>query len=141
MIQVLVSSIYFFTFLAKCNSGWWDGSILAVFQRERSIDHVRGPIIPDWMSFRGLSLFTLAAEGFLAFGFWSRRLRWMALVVGVLLHTGIDLLMDVRTYSLQMFALYIVCMVPVAHAADDRARSPAAAGANEHALPERLLAS
>jgi predicted DCC family thiol-disulfide oxidoreductase YuxK len=116
LIQVLVSLLYLFTFLAKMNSGWYSGEIMRIFDESGSIRGPFAPLFLNTLGYQGLSVSTLAAEGFLVFGFWIPRLRMVAIAVGVLLHLGIDAMMAVRTFSFQMWVVYIVFTHPSAGA-------------------------
>jgi len=112
LLQVLVSTIYSFTFLAKLNHGWLSGDIIRIFDDSDSIVGPFRSLMLGTLGAQGLSLLTLAGEGFLAFALWVPRLRRTAIGVGIVLHLGIDMLMMVRTFSFQMMALYIVFVAP-----------------------------
>lgn len=112
LLQVTVSVLYFFSFAAKLNEGWWTGQIIRVFDESGAISRDFGPWVLERFSPPFLSRFTLLAEGFLVLGLWLPRVRWAAIALGVALHLGIDMLMAVRTFSLQMLALYILFMIP-----------------------------
>ncbi len=130
MLQVLVSTVYSFTVIAKLNKGWLTGIAL----HDALLKHV-----PHFRALRSLA-FTLpdsdwvyvppmwavlVVETFLAFGFWFPRTRKLALVVGLLFHLGIELTMDVGAYSFAFCALYAAFFAPGA----PRTGTPEAGGA------------
>ena len=61
---------------------------------------------------RSLGTFTVFAEGLLVFGLWFPRLRRFTILIGIMLHLGIDLTIGVATFSMQLMALYIVFIYP-----------------------------
>ncbi len=108
LLQITVSLLYGFSFLSKLNAGWSTGIVLFAFAVDGSVRGTVAPLVLAVLSFRTLSRFTMLAEGFLSFGLWVPKLRKPAIAVGVLLHLGIDLLMAVRTFSFQMYVLYLL---------------------------------
>lgn len=108
LLQITVSLLYGFSFLSKLNTGWSTGLVLLAFQADGSLRGQVAPLVLAFVSLRTLSRFTVLAEGFLSFGLWVPKLRKPAIAVGVLLHLGIDLLMAVRTFSFQMYVLYLL---------------------------------
>ena len=125
MLQVVISIIYFFSFIQKLRGGWLTGDIMIVFHDQGSI---YGPFIDlldnifsnqilrpyEHYCWRFFSWFTLFAEGLLVFGFWVPRLRRFTMLVGVILHFGIDLTMRVAAFSFQMFCVYMAFILPEA---------------------------
>ena len=125
LIQVLISIIYFFSFIQKLRGGWLTGDIMVVFHHQGS---VYGPFIYflnnlfsyeflqpfEHYCWRSFAWFTLFAEGLLVFGLWVPRLRRFTLLVGVVFHFGIDLTMRVASFSFQMFCVYIAFILPEA---------------------------
>ena len=112
LLQVLVCTIYLFTFLWKLNAGWFSGHIMTLFVETGT---VQGPFGP-WLQKLGnqtLSLGTLAIEGFLPLGLLFRRTRRVAILAGLLLHLSIDATMRVNTFSYQMVVLYLAFIHPV----------------------------
>jgi hypothetical protein len=111
MLQVLVSTIYAFTFIAKLNKGWLTGialhdALLLNAPRFKALRFIMG-ILPDHDVVYAPGMWiVLAIEAFLAFAFWFPRTRRTALVLGILFHLGIELTMDVGAYSFAICALY-----------------------------------
>lgn len=111
MVQVLLTWVYISTLCGKFNAEWFDGTIMQIMQ-DRGM--FKGPIYPYIMSVVNahiLSIYTLAAQiGFFVLVF-TRYRRW-ALFFGANLHLGIDMLMNVTTFSYQMISLYICFINP-----------------------------
>ena len=123
LLQVLLSIIYFFSAYQKFNGGWMTGEIVAVFHEQGSargfwVDLLDGWFALPWLApfsdlfWRSLGPFTLFVEGLLVFGLWVPRLRRVSIFLGITLHLGIDMMMSVATFSMQMWALYIVFIYP-----------------------------
>jgi len=111
MVQVLLSWVYISTLLGKMNSGWFDGTVMGVLEQGGML---KGPWKPYILSVIGayeLSIFTLFAQFFFFVVVWTRHRRW-AWFIGANLHIGIDMLMNVTTFSFQMIALYIAFIAP-----------------------------
>lgn len=112
MIQILVTTIYLFSFVSKLNEGWFDGTVISILVEDGRLDGDLAPLatfVPPWC----LSLGVLVLEGFLVFSFWNRRLRSTAILVGSIMHVGLDMMMDVTTFGIQMMVLYIAFIDPV----------------------------
>ncbi len=113
LLQVLVSAIYLSTTFGKLNEGWLDGTMMRLLHDNH---HFLGPFADRIWSLTGahaLCAVTLYAEGLCAFGFWIPQLRLLTTISGMGLHTGVDLLMPVTTFSYQMMSLYLVYLDPV----------------------------
>ncbi|MEE9382018.1 MAG: HTTM domain-containing protein [Nannocystaceae bacterium] len=108
LLQLTVSLIYSLTCIVKLNAGWFTGDILRVFESDGSIRGMWADAILSVVPLQAMSLGTIFVEGLLAFGLWFRKTRTLTVVSGVGLHLGIDMLMQVRTFSLQMFVLYFL---------------------------------
>jgi uncharacterized membrane protein YphA (DoxX/SURF4 family) len=112
MMQVLLSWIYFSTFLGKGNAGWFTGTMFDVMVREGM---AKGPLAEHILALTGtllLSWYTLAAQAFFGVCVWVPRLRKWAILGVFSLHLGIDAMMNVTTFSYQMWALYTVFIHP-----------------------------
>ena len=123
LIQVFITIVYFFSFIQKCNYSWLSGDIIILYLNQGTI---RGDFVNflnsvfniDYLSsfkeyfWRSLGAFTIFSEGLLAFGLWIPRLRRFTILIGILLHLGIDLTMGVATFSMQMMVLYIAFITP-----------------------------
>jgi len=115
-IQIFVTSVYLFAFLWKCQHGWVTGRIMETLHESGGL---KGPFA-EWMvhrlGYQFLSLSTLAIEGLLPICLWIPSLRRPIIAFGVLMHLGIDGMMNVNTYSYQMMVLYIAFSHPEARA-------------------------
>lgn len=119
LIQVFVSIVYTFSFIQKLNYPWISGDIVILFLTQQTISGDFTEFINSLLSkpynlyfWKALGPFTVFGEGLLAFGLWVPRLRRFTILVGVLLHTGIDITIGVSTFSFQMMALYIAFIYP-----------------------------
>ena len=107
MIQCLVSFIYLMTALSKTEPSWLNGQFIDYLQIVGRINGNFAPFLIPYLPPALLGFFTVLAEYFLAFALWVPILRPWGFLVGIALHVGIDLLMPVSTYGVQMLALYL----------------------------------
>jgi len=112
LLQTLVCLMFFFTFLAKLNPGWLSGDIIKTFDESGSIRPLFREFTLSILSYQQLSLCTLIVEGFLPFGLAFPKTRRAAIFLGLALHIGIDALIAVATYGMQMAVLYIAFIHP-----------------------------
>ena len=102
LIQIQMTCIYASTALSKWEgSTWQDGS--AVWYVSRMTDNF-GRLIPaawlDWPGASALATYgTLAVESFLPIGLWIPKLRWVAILLGLLLHLGIESSMNLFLFQ------------------------------------------
>ena len=138
LVQVQIAIIYLFSTAVKLNEGWATGHLLGGGRDKtaaRAVDAGLELLVPliTWRPFYALaSWVTVAVEAFLIVGFFPRRTRAWALFLGVCLHTGIDLGVDVGSYSLTMFAVYVAFLSPAAR--QHRLDAPAAIAWSVRAL-------
>lgn len=123
LMRVLVSIVYGFAVLAKLNPYFVSGIVLRRSIRVPGIED-----LPPWF-FMLLAMISLATEALLAYGFWRKRLRVPAFVVGIGFHLTILATMwvlpDLVTFALLMGSAYLAFFSrfhPV-----EKARSPRAA--------------
>jgi len=123
LIQVFISIVYLFSFIQKCNYSWLSGDIILLFLSQGSIkgdfvEITNAAFNTDLLNpyklyfWRLLGPFTVVSEALLAFGLWIPGLRRFAILVGLILHMGIDLTMGVGTFSMQMIVLYVAFITP-----------------------------
>ncbi len=109
LLNVQLSLIYGFTALAKLNNDYLSGAILAEAWRGGGIIGIPVDRLPTG-ALEGMAALSIGTEAFLAFGFWFRRLRPLALIVGIGLHMSIVLTMGhvyvFTLFNLVMFSLY-----------------------------------
>lgn len=102
LIQIQMTCIYASTALSKWEGSMWqDGS--AVWYVSRMTDNF-GRLIPAaWLDWPGASTLatygTLAVESFLPIGLWIPKLRWVAILLGLLLHLGIESSMNLFLFQ------------------------------------------
>ena len=123
LIQVFISIVYLFSFIQKLNFSWFSGDMILLFLSQGSIkgdfaDLVNSAFNIEFLSsyknyfWRLLGPFTIFSEGLLIFGLWVVKLRRFTILIGLLLHLGIDITMGVGTFSMQMMVLYIAFIYP-----------------------------
>lgn len=111
LLRVQVSVVYGFAALAKLNREYLTGDVLDVYLR--SLGPLDFPVV--WQRpgvLVTLALLSIAVEGFLAFGFWHRRLRASAVVVGLGFHAAIVATMRPRI-GLTVFGLVMASLYPL----------------------------
>lgn len=112
LLAIVLSLLYISTTYAKLTPLWINGEYLALLHSERWL---KGPWVAPLLTVIPLSLlcwWTIFAEGMLGFGLWFRPTRRFTAWCGVMLHMGIDTMMNVTTFSYAMAALYFVFMEP-----------------------------
>ena len=133
LLSAQVAVVYGFATFSKFNRDWFSGDVLEV-----NLLRI-GPFdLPSVLERRGLyvacAVGTVLIEGFLAFALYARRLRRIAVPVGIAFHLMIVLTVDrwspyaaigFTVFALAMFALYPVCTgMPEAWTSAVRRRLP-----------------
>jgi hypothetical protein len=95
LLMTQVSACYLYAALNKINPVFLDGDLFVAW--------LRWPL-PDF-AYPLMAFGTVVTELFLAFGFWWRRTRWLAVVVGGGLHVSILVGMEEQTVPLFVFGL------------------------------------
>ncbi len=108
LLQVLLSFVYFASALSKTNAGWWSGETIRLFYEAGNIRFPGFLEFLEKVPFALQGRMTLFTEYFLAFALWPRRTRNLALMVGVVFHSMMDLGMGIGTFSLQVLAIYFL---------------------------------
>jgi hypothetical protein len=98
LLMTQVSVCYLFAGLNKVNSTYLDGDSFGTW--------LRWPL-PDF-TYPLLAIGSVAGELFLAWAFWWRRTRWLAVAVGVVLHGSIVVGMAEQTVPLAIFGITCV---------------------------------
>lgn len=98
LMMTQLSVCYFFAAVSKMNGAFIYGGPLASW--------IWVPF-PRWLFFL-MAVGTIAVEIFLAFGFWFRPSRRLAVILGLLLHGSIVLLM--RDQTLPLIAFSLTCL-------------------------------
>lgn len=123
ILQVLVSIVYLFSVLNKCNEGWLTGSLMYIYYQQGTVSGVIVDTIDKLFAFssfapykelfwKSLGPATLAIEAILIFGLWVPALRRLSIFLGIILHASIFMMMNVETFSFQMWVLYIAFLYP-----------------------------
>lgn len=118
LLQVLISIVYLFSFLHKCNHGWLTGELTYLYYQQGTVSGYLVNLIDSIFSVGFLSDYkihfwkllgplTVITEGFLAFAIWIPRLRRFAIFVGLIFHSMIFMFINVETFSFQMWVLYM----------------------------------
>jgi hypothetical protein len=109
-LQLSLAVGYFLSAWAKARGHTWhEGTAIALSLR---IEDLQRFVAPDWLyDQRGaLNLFTWVTLAFEATFFalvWNRRLRPWVLGLGVCLHLGIDVFLDIGFFSLAIYLAYL----------------------------------
>ena len=109
-LQLSLCLGYFLSAWTKSRGNTWqDGTAIALSLR---IEDLQRFVAPEWLFDQAvlLNLFTWATLAFEAtFGVlvWNRRLRPWVIAVGVALHLGIDVFLDIGFFSIAIFLAYV----------------------------------
>lgn len=104
LVKVQATAVYFFSGVAKVTRPYLAGEVLTQSLKQEGLLVVpRSWHVPEVMSV--LAVLSIAAELFIAFGLWSRRVRPFAMLVGVGFHGFILVAVDSSRLSLLIFAL------------------------------------
>jgi hypothetical protein len=131
LMRVLITIVYGFAVIAKLNPYFLSGIVLRQNIRVPGIENM-----PPWF-FMLLAMTSLATEAFLAYGFWRKRLRVAAFLVGIGFHVTIMTTMwlfpDLVTFAVLMGSAYLAFFSSIRSAEPNRA--PADRGGGDLALP------
>ena len=113
-IQIQVALIYLVTALTKLGTGpWKEGSALFYALQLRGVNHGLFPGLLDHKLLLSLMSYgVLCIELSFPILVFVRSTRWFALLLGICLHLGIDLLMSIRLFSLTMYFGYLSYIRP-----------------------------
>ena len=109
-LQLTLALGYFLSAWSKSRgTTWHDGTAIALSLR---IEDLQRFVAPDWLYDQHvlLNLFTWVTLAFEATFFvlvWNRRLRPWVLGIGVALHLGIDVFLDVGFFSIAIYLAYL----------------------------------
>lgn len=133
MLQIHFCFIYMASGLSKLlGASWWNGNAIwgtmAVYEYCPMQIGSYGKLLQFLCEHRWLwettmtagVVFTLFTEIGFPFLVWNRKMRWFMITLAVMLHTGIALVMGLRTFSLLMYTM-LIAFVP--QEAVDRIRS------------------
>lgn len=135
MLKLQLTVVYFYAAVTKLNETYLSGTELYVSLVEQPFWQAVVGVAPAPWFLIALAALSIVVELFLAAGFWFRRTRWIALVVGVGFHLTLLITMpqsrlmamELATYGGTLCALYIPFFAPEIDAALSRRRqkSPA----------------
>jgi predicted DCC family thiol-disulfide oxidoreductase YuxK len=112
LLRAQLSIVYGFAAVSKLNGAFLSGKVLVLQVIPLELARELLSITAIAVLVLGLSILTVGVEALLAVWFWNVSWRPLALVFGLLLHSGIILLMDSRleltVFALTMFALYFL---------------------------------
>jgi hypothetical protein len=113
LVQAQVAVLYLFSTLVKVSDGWWSGHLL-YYGVDEAVARLRAmgfgalePLVRFRPFYVASAWAIVVLEALLVVGFFMPRFRRATIVLGIALHVGIDLSVDVGSYSLTMYALYI----------------------------------
>ena len=112
LLKLQVSLVYGFSALAKLTPQFLSGDVLSQTLKQHGWltfpDYWRTPQV-----LTTLAVSAIFVELFIAFGLWSKRLRWAAVIAGVTLHIFILTLLDSSRLSLGIFAMEMFALYPL----------------------------
>ena len=112
LLKAQVSIVYIFSAIAKLTPQYLSGEVLT-----ESLKHYGFFTVPmAWrvpVAMKLLAIVAIVMELFVGLGLWSRRLRPVAVIAGVLFHTFIIAALDssrlsLSIFALEMFAVYLL---------------------------------
>jgi hypothetical protein len=114
LIQLQLAFLYFYAFIWKISGTMWLSGT-AVYYTSRLIEFWRFPVpyvFEHMWTIKLWSWFTLLAEFALGTLVWIKELRYPVLVVGILLHFGIDYSMNIPLFAVVMVSAYVTFVEP-----------------------------
>jgi hypothetical protein len=121
LAQVTVSFIYLCSALSKTSPEFISGHLMRAFVEGGFIRPL--PLLdPSGVPYPVQAAVALVVEYFLGIALWIRRLRPAAVAIGLLFHLYMHLTMAISSFSLQMFAAYLLFCDPYQNGARARSR-------------------
>jgi hypothetical protein len=109
LIKFQLTSVYFFAAVTKLNDNFLSGAVM-----ERAFDPAMRERVERFIALDTLAPLAIVTELFLAFAFWSKRLRYLALPAGLGFHLLNVLIMGRSgTVNLSIFALIMLSLMIV----------------------------
>lgn len=114
LIQIQISVVYLWTVWQKLKGETWiDGTAVYYATRLDAMKNVSIPWLMDSMMFLKLATWgTLLVETALAIGLWCKEWRKPLLLAGVIFHLGIELMMSIPFFELEMIVLLFAFNCP-----------------------------
>lgn len=116
LLKMQMSVVYFYAAITKLNETYLSGTELYASMVGRPLWQVLVGVEPAPAFLMGLAGLSILVEGFLGFGFWFRRTRWVALVVGAGFHLtliaamtrGLESGLNLGIYGFALMAFYVL---------------------------------
>lgn len=113
LLKAQLSIAYGFAALTKINEAFLSGTVVYVSAVQRPVWDQAVRIEPTVPLLIAISAAAICVEAFLAAGFWFRRTKYVALIVGLGFHVGMLILMSSDVASLlrlSIFGFLMVCL-------------------------------
>jgi hypothetical protein len=125
LIQLQISVVYFMTALLKARGeSWSNGTAIHHVLSNGEVRRFTFGLLENEIAVNVLTLGALVAEFALAFLLWSRAARPVVMALGVSLHLGIMLTVNIPVFGELMMASYFVFLTPSEFHAIGRAVDP-----------------
>lgn len=111
LLRAQLSIAYGFAAVTKINGAFLSGTVIYASAVQRPFWESFIPFEPTVALLMAISVFAILAESFLAVAFWFRRMRWVALVVGLGFHVGMLVVMSEEASSFLRLAVFGFLMV------------------------------
>ena len=111
LLRAQLTIAYGFAAITKINGAFLSGTVLYASAVQRPLWETFVPFEPSVALLMAVSVFAIFAESFLAVAFWFKRLRWVALVVGLGFHVGMLIVMSEDPSSFLRLAIFGFLMV------------------------------
>ncbi len=113
LLKIQLSIVYFFGTITKLNDGFLSGTELHFSMVERFLWQTLVEVPAPAALLISLSFGAVLIEGFLTVGFWIKSARWVALFLGVGLHTAMLVFLSDRLPQVVNLAVYgsLMCVL------------------------------
>ena len=111
LLKAQLSIAYGFAALTKINGAFLSGTVVYASAVQRPFWDTFIQFEPSVVLLIAISVFAIATESFLAVAFWFKRLRWVALVIGLGFHLGMLVVMSEDASSFLRLAIFGFLMV------------------------------
>jgi hypothetical protein len=112
LLQCYLAIVYAGSGLVKWSPEWFSGEIIEMLYNDKLIKGHFKDFIFKYTSYQMMGIYTVCTETFLIFALWSKKTRKIGILSGIFLHLGIDMMMEVTTFSYQMISMYVLFLEP-----------------------------
>ena len=117
LIQIQLCAVYAVNTIVKMHPAYLSGDVLMAMSQMRpnfNVDMTDGIVEmgPLHLPVMLAAIGTVLTEGFLAIGFWFRRLRWIAAVVGIGFHGCLMIVVNIWMLDWVSMFLYLAFLLP-----------------------------